>query len=76
MRVCQFRTRGGLRSHSLRQGSACSPALFRSSLDRNLKGKAQEFDGSVHLIGLPQRHADPATVGKVVVCKSRQTFEF
>ena len=32
----------------------------------NLKGKAQEFDGAVHVRRLPQINANPATVGKDV----------
>src|SRR6266852_1834224 len=42
-------------------------ALFRSPLVGNLKGKAEEFNRSVHVRSLPQVNTDPATVGQDVV---------
>src|SRR5712664_5003211 len=41
--------------------------LFRNPLVGNLKGKAEEFDRSVHVRCLPQINTNPATVGKDVV---------
>src|SRR5712664_3370372 len=41
--------------------------LFRNPLVGNLKGKAEEFDRSVHVRCLPQINTDPATVEKDVV---------
>lgn len=44
-----------------------SRASLRSSLVGNLKGKVEEFDGSVHVRLFLQINADPAAVGQDMV---------
>ena len=46
---------------------ACSLTLFRSPLVSNVKGKAEEFDCSVHVRRLLQVNTNPPTLGKDVV---------